>query len=291
MTAVTDITATVIADSACGENNQYRLTTMALRYPRMIHDELMTHRVFSRNASSARAVPVAKMIEEVLTNPAVPMFWSKNQKGMASDNENYRGEIEYLDSPETAWLAARNDAVMWARKFDKAGYHKQVANRLLIPFMHINVIVSSTTWENWDRLRIHPAAEPHIRHLAIVMREARCESTPESKREGNWHLPYITADELAYGHPWHELARVSSARCARVSYKTFENKQPNFEADLEMFKRNLVSDDPEQPPHASPCEHPAMSDPSANSTDKWGNFQGFAQYRKFIPNESGVTHA
>ncbi|HEV2643681.1 MAG TPA: hypothetical protein VGT98_13280, partial [Candidatus Elarobacter sp.] len=40
-----------------------RLTTMEARYPRFIHSEVMTHRVFSRNSSSSRAVPIRKMID------------------------------------------------------------------------------------------------------------------------------------------------------------------------------------------------------------------------------------
>ena len=39
-----------------------RLTTMEVRYPRFIHSEMMTHRVFSRNAASSRAIPIKKMI-------------------------------------------------------------------------------------------------------------------------------------------------------------------------------------------------------------------------------------
>jgi hypothetical protein len=39
-----------------------RLTTLEVRYPRFIHSEMMTHRVFSRNAASSRAIPIKKMI-------------------------------------------------------------------------------------------------------------------------------------------------------------------------------------------------------------------------------------
>ena len=42
-----------------------RLVTMEVRYPRFIHAEFMTHRMFSRNAGSSRALPIRKMIAAV----------------------------------------------------------------------------------------------------------------------------------------------------------------------------------------------------------------------------------
>jgi len=43
-----------------------RITTFALTYPRIIHSEFMTHRVFSRNAASSRAIPAKRMRELVI---------------------------------------------------------------------------------------------------------------------------------------------------------------------------------------------------------------------------------
>ncbi len=61
----------IIADSCSHEGK--RITTFQLRYPRFIHSEVMTHRVFSRNASSSRAIPVIKLINQVEANPAMPV--------------------------------------------------------------------------------------------------------------------------------------------------------------------------------------------------------------------------
>ena len=38
--------------------NAIPIMTMELQYPRFIHSEFMTHRMFSRNASSSRAIPI-----------------------------------------------------------------------------------------------------------------------------------------------------------------------------------------------------------------------------------------
>lgn len=288
---MTTISAKVIADSMTKAGN--RLTTVELRYPRFIHAELMTHRVFSRNASSTRAIPVARQIEEVKNDPAIPIYWSRNQKGMSADDENWGEPIRvaqgiYVPRDE-AWNSARYDAIRWASRFSEAQYHKQLVNRLLEPFVHINVVVSSTKWNNWDRLRMHRAAEPHIRHLAREIKKARDDSTPAVLADGIWHLPYITEDDMK--HPranWMTLGMVSSMRCARVSYRGFDDRDPDFRKDLEAYQRNLVSVDPEDPPHASPCEHPAMADGDRKFPAMWGNFDGFCQFRKLaIPNEAG----
>src|SRR5208282_2522665 len=79
------ITANIIADSISSE--KIRLVTIQLRYPRFIHAELMTHRVFSRNASSSRAIPVERLIEDIKRDTAMPIHWGKNQKGMQAEEE------------------------------------------------------------------------------------------------------------------------------------------------------------------------------------------------------------
>lgn len=75
----------VLKDSVapCGK----RLTTWELTYPRFVHAELMTHRLFSRNSASSRAIPTEKLIERVEKDPAMPIFWGKNQKGMQAEVE------------------------------------------------------------------------------------------------------------------------------------------------------------------------------------------------------------
>ena|SRR3990172_10692569 len=84
-----------------------RLTTMEITYPRFVHSELMTHRMFSRNAASSRAIPISKMIEAVERDPVIPVWWGKNQSGMQARKEldSYEKEIAI-----SRWLKARDDA-------------------------------------------------------------------------------------------------------------------------------------------------------------------------------------
>lgn len=183
---MTTISAQTILRSRHSQRPDKVLSTLLLRYPRWIHAEFMTHRVFSRNAASSRAIPIKKLIQDVMENPAIPLFWGKNQKGMQANEECHAlvefGE-EWVDTgigllPDTkrlareeAWLLARNQAVNAAEAFMNAGYHKQIVNRLLEPFAHITVLVSATEWENFLELRDHKDAEPHIRMLAQEIRK------------------------------------------------------------------------------------------------------------------------
>lgn len=291
---MTTISAQVITDSISPQN--IRLTTLQLRYPRFIHSEMMTHRVFSRNASSSRAIPVSRLIEDVERDPAMPIHWGKNQAGMQA-----REELTYdaLKIARLGWVDALRNAVFFAKELNRAGAHKQIVNRLLEPFSHINVVVSSTEWQNFFALRLHPDAQPEIRELANQMYEAMQNSMPVPLRPGEWHLPYVDVDRelgwIAKQDGWwraRELGRmVSAARCARVSYLTHEGKKPDLNDDLKLYHRLVDA----IPPHMSPLEHQATPDwtfyrmigvQEWNSPDKHGNFTGWIQHRHLIPNES-----
>jgi hypothetical protein len=259
-----------------------RLTTLQLVYPRFIHAEFMTHRVFSRNAASSRAIPVAKMIEQVRNRPAMPIHWGKNQPGMQA-NEQLEGAK--LERVQQGWILAARCAADIAEGMSKDGAHKQVANRILEPFQLMQVIVSATEWDNFWSLRDHPDAQPEIQYLARIMREAMNASTPvyrvnSSGTAESWHLPYITAEERVQGHfnPTY-LAKLSAARCARVSYLTHDGKAPDAAKDLELYERLVGS----EPLHASPIEHQACNTIGSWSQSK--NFRGWKQYREQVEDE------
>lgn len=275
------ISAKIIADSISPKD--HRLTTMELRYPRFIHAEFMTHRVFSRNASSSRAIPVERQIQMILDDTAMPIHWGKNQGGMQAREEQNAlvgGEgvsgYDHFDnmydgiSREAAWLRARDHAVNVAQAFVRSNYHKQIVNRLLEPFSHITVVVTATEWDNFFELRCHPDAQPEIQELANQMRDAMARSVVLPKDWGEWHLPYVHENlEPALA------VKVSAARCARVSYLTHDGKVPTIEQDLALFDRLAGS----RPIHASPLEHQGC--PGEDPT-LFGNFVGWHQHRKMV---------
>lgn len=271
------ISAKVIEDSVARGGK--RITTLQLVYPRFIHAEFMTHRVFSRNASSSRAIPVAKMLEQVRTNPAMPIHWGKNQPGMQAREELAGRERELAIAH---WRNAAQCAADVAEEMSKRGAHKQVVNRILEPYQFIHVVVTSTEWDNFLELRNHEDAQPEIWALAAKMQEQLCLSQPATRsRErhatSSWHLPYVSQDERsALPYSPDLLAQLSAARCARVSYLTHDGKEPNQASDKQLFLRLVGS----RPLHASPTEHQAYPLPLPTQQSK--NFRGWRQHRELI---------
>lgn len=274
----------VICDSISPDG--IRLTTVQLRYWRPIHAELMTHRVFSRNARSSRAVPVITLLKE---EPYIPHFM-KNQPGMQAMEEM---SPEDLLAAQTIWQDLIKVTRLSVEELNRLGVHKQWANRPLEWFGWIDVLVTSTDWANWFALRNHTDAMPEIHELARLMAEAFNTSTPNELYCGDWHLPYITEDEKSF-EKLETLKILSAARCARLSYKPFDgNADPTKEE--ERFNKLVGS----SPVHASPTEHQATPDVKmeidlgkGQSIRIWqraaeqGNFVGWIQNRKEIPNEA-----
>lgn len=160
------IEAEVICDSISPQDK--RLTTFKLRYPKFIHSELMTHRVLSRNASSSRAVPTAKLLAEVRSDAERATFahWGADQKGMGTDKEL---EGDDLLAVQRQWREGALDMAAIAETMLRRGAAKQLVNRLLEPFSHINVVVSATEWDNFFGLRLDRAAQPEMRALVCAM--------------------------------------------------------------------------------------------------------------------------
>jgi len=293
------ITAKIIADSINSRGT--RITTFELEYPRIIHSELMTHRVFSRNAASSRAIPVNTMLDLIEANPAMPSHWGKNQAGMQA-----KEELDDLTKEATkgVWLSACKDAVAHARVMNDTGVHKQVVNRLTEAYQHMKVVLTGTDFANWFWLRDHADADPTIAELAGRMQMAYNRSTPEWLRDGQWHLPYVNQtttktkqkyfdtnaqDEITL----EQALMISSSSAAQVSYRKTDGSLEK----AQMVYDRLVNS---TPVHASPFEHCAMCfDEAVKSEGEWikglthvnrngvyfsGNLRDWIQYRQLLPN-------
>jgi thymidylate synthase ThyX len=178
-------------------------------------------------------------------------------------------------------------AVSHAKELAEIGVHKQIVNRLLEPFMWHTVIVTATEWENFFHLRCHREAHPEIRRAAELMREVMHASKPRLVRYNDWHLPLIQHEEIqgSYARMYEHWCRVSVGRCARVSYLTHDGRR-DPEEDVRLCNRLLASG------HMSPFEHVARPFEKADAPHFHicfaGNFRGWVQYRKTIPNEHDV---
>lgn len=268
------IEAKVIADSVSAAGK--RITTLQVKFHRFILPEFNTHRVFSRNFSSSRAIPTKKLLEQIRTDPAMPVYWGKNQPGMqAAEELEGLGRQMAID----AWKAAAREAADRAEEMAGLGVHKQIVNRVIEPFLWAHGIVTSTEWDNWFELRAHPDAQPEIHELAVKIQQAMAESTPQRLLAGEWHTPYVTRDEVIE-HGVNLALKISAARCCRVSYLKHDGTAPSVEDDLALFDRLAGA----VPLHASPLEHQAMPDmltPTGwANPDSHGNFFGWTQHRK-----------
>lgn len=304
------ISAKIIADSVSPLGK--RITTFELEYPRFIHSELMTHRLFSRNSSSTRAIPVQRMIELVQENTATPVHWGENNPGMQSNREldNTRKE-----AAKGLWFSALGSVVSYAKIMsDKVGIngHKQWVGRILEPFVMMKVVLTATEFNNFWWLRNHADAQPEIKELAVVMKKAFEHSTPVNLKVNQWHMPYVIS-KIENGNQtfWlneetqltlEQALKVSVSCCAQVSYRKLDD---TLEKAEKIFSMLHLNDNSGAPSHASPTEHQAFPmnvdtvqeyqgatwEPGVTHIDRngklWsGNFQGWIQYRKLIPGEA-----
>ena len=285
------IQAKIIADSI--NNKGKRITSFVVTMPRIVLAELNTHRTLSRNSASSRAIPFAKMLDMVNKTPFIPIKWMKEHTGMQG-SEYFTDENEIAQLEKT-YLEGRDNAVKTAESLSNLGLTKQIVNRGLEAYMWHTVIITATEFENYFALRAHEAAEIHIQKLAFLMLEEMNSSTPKLLQPGEWHIPFgdnmdetkiidILEGETKSNFPIKEeleniKIKIATARCARVSYTVVgeEGKPDNYENDIKLHDRLLSMG------HLSPFEHCAQ----CTDNEGWsGNFQGWTQYRKMLPNEN-----
>lgn len=259
------IKAKIVADSISSVNGK-RITTFEVEFPRLILAEWNTHRLFSRNAASTRAIPILKQLAIIAESPAMPVFYGKNQSGMVANEEVDDATKEQCKSVIKEMLSAVTEGVT---KLNELGLHKQHSGRYLEPWMHVKGVVTSTEWDNFFWLRKHPDSQPEIRLLAEKMWEALKASEPQTLLPGMWHLPYV--DTVLENDESGSLSRqiyfcqhegemvetclenalaISSSCCAQVSYRKLDD---SLEKAKSIFEKLIES----KPCHASPTEHQA----------------------------------
>ena len=273
--------AKVIADSL-HPGRVSRLTTFEVVMPRWMLPDFNTHCRVQRNSESSRAKPPEKRIQELRADMYVPVFGSR-VKGMGQ-GDDLTPAVQ--DEAQTIWRNAGEFAATMAGMLNELGADKSHVNRLLEPFVWQRVVATADEWENFLALRDHPDATPEFQTLARMMREARDQSEPRRLTRGEWHLPYVTAEEYfaaVNGYvTWPELIYRSVGRTAAIS-----------------FDRALAQEDPlksknrarmlQESGHMSPFAHQARP---ATNVERYlkrhlrGSFVGpWTMLRKTIPNE------
>ena len=222
------------------------IVTWELLYPRYIHAELMTHRVFSRNAASSRATPIATMVKEVRENPVFFDHVGLNKAGMVSTTQL---SPQRRAAFEKEWKELGNHvADMVESWFERYGIHKQVLNRALEPWLHIRTLVTATDLKNFFNLRLAKDAQPEMRNLAKAMKE----SMEKAKvKHAQVHLPYKDFFEESSRND--QIVR-NIAACGRVCIARNDGKTTTFMEDQERVQ------DWARNGHMSPLEHVAVYD-------------------------------
>lgn len=276
--------AKVIAHSVHHESYAPAVATLEVVMHRYVLAEFNTHRDFSRNSASSRAIPVHRQLERVQTDPAIPLTWPAERPGMQGGDPLDDSEQA---AAEAVWIEASRRAAQSAESLSLLGVHKSVTNRLLEPFMWHTVVVTSTAWDNFFEQRCSPLAQPEIRRVAERMRDALAASRPRILRTGQFHKPYIDGDDLALVAGEHNqedvLCKMSAARCCRVSREA-QGGGRSLEDDMKTYDR-LINPG-EGPSHWSPLEHVcrAKLDHEAGIAVP-GNLRGWVQLRHIVSKE------
>jgi hypothetical protein len=278
--------STTVKVIAASSHKGMNVTTLELEYPRIIHSEMMTHREFSRNAASSRAIPVKTMINTIRKNMFVPVYWGKNQSGMQA-KEQLTGVRRFL--AKSLWIIGGHINLLGATLLNAVGVHKQLANRNLEYISYMKTIITSTSFDNFLTLRDHEDAQPEIQAVAKKLKLHLAAANREELAEGEWHTPYVEhrrddLGNLIYGRGLDvETAKQVSVSCiAQVSYRKADT---SVDKAIKIFNQLATS----VPLHASPFES-VLTPISAFSTAGVtalsisghrlsGNSKGWSQYR------------
>ncbi len=273
------INSTMVLDSITEDG--VRLCTIEADYPRFVHSELLTHRMFGRNSASSRAISWTVMRENIEKRPVVPVRFGEEKKGMATgayltgDNDAEARDI---------WLDARDAALLHAQELADLGVHKSLCNRITEPYMRIRVVITATDWEGFFMQRVHGDAEIHMQIIAEHMQKVITESKPTLLKPGQWHLPYID-EAVWYGsEPYpaiydenktsYDARLISTARAAGVSY--LKRGTGTLQKDYDLSQKLKLGSGFG---HRSPFEHVAQ----AKSADyRSGPLRGYRQFRKVV---------
>lgn len=269
--------ATVLADSIAYGS---RLITLELKMPRIILDQFNTHRMLSRNTASLRALSLKRVRDMVESDPFIPKHFGSEQRGMVPGDEPVDQELA-----NRAWLIGLRDAVETHKELESLRVHKQIANRVLTPYLWSRTIATGNErwWADFIRQRSAHDAQGEIAELAECIRTAINASVP--LKDLDWHLPFIDRStwveaESLFGvlsrsfDSRHPILMISAGRCARVSYLSHDGKR-DVRADVDLAKRLIVDG------HMTPFEHQAQVAPWDRNLNQ--NFDSpWNQYRKVV---------
>jgi Thymidylate synthase complementing protein len=299
------INAEIIQHTRSGNTE---LITVQVDLHRFIIAQVNTHRYFSRNYQSSRAMPILKQMEQIRENPAMPVVYGTAQKGMVAGDALTGWKLK---AAKGLIYGLSRVSLFAVGLMQKLGLSKEIANRYLEPWMYTRGIITATKkdWEAFFKLRCAKDAQPEIQVLANKIKDAIDNSVAFELKPGEWHVPYCTyarvevSGELLYRFQGmtetniRNVVRKGTSASGQISYRTLDLSKDKVERVYEMLKlpENGVYPD-DKSPHYSAAEHCAMADDEYQNkatdyddTVDWlmnasGNFhtEQYIQYRKML---------
>ena len=247
-----EMQAEVIAASRSSEfRGDPPLVTIRLRYPRMIHDEIMANPFFRSSACTTPRPRLAAMLDDIRSTPFVPWHWSRHPGSHTDTHDTPLVLDEYPrwfgqdDEPcdrDHAWKVAVNTVVEFCEAYIEAGYDSYIPEKMLTTFTWTDMLVTSSEWGKlFDSKWADPAGsadcagmDPHAIDLVRLIKQALIATSARILHPGDWHLPYTTQsdiqDVLIRPSPQNEeifdasdltgaelMRRISVVRCARFA--------------------------------------------------------------------------
>ena len=195
------------------------LATFTIDYPLFLHTELLTHRRFSRNASSARAQSTKRYTD---MGYYLPDTWYEQGAGMQSGT--IVTEPSTIENAINCYRELFTDASFLATNMLESGISKEQANRVLPQIKMVRAIVTGTedAWKAFLALRNNANADKAMQKLAQTIQN---ELSAANWEYANDHTPFFNDGDTVES---------AIARIARVSYNREKGKN-----DKELHDRLL----------------------------------------------------
>ena len=208
----------------------YGVVTLQVECSLFCWTELLTHRSFGRNASSARAMGTKRYSDMGYYTPK--HFYTQGEGMQASGTH-----IEHEWLARLIWHTTMFGTTIAAKMLEKLKVAKEQRNRLIPPTKTVRGIVTGTchSWKYFLRLRNTRHADTAMRRLA--------EEVADAIHDAQWcvaneHMPLAPPTTVEDRH------LIAAARIARVSYARSAGK------DDHSLATTLLEQG-----HLSPFEH------------------------------------
>ena len=250
------------------EPSTHRLIKWGSTYQTLLTDTNPFTEFVSRNSASTRAIPVQKVIDNILKDPYIPTF-TRNQPGMQGEANLTQDEVLEL---QNLYISSMHTQLNYALWLSQKGAHKQEVNGIITPYMRIAILCTATEWDNFFELRDHPYAHPDLQSFASEMHKLYDSNIPKTLQENEYHLPFYSDDLKDYSKL--DILKICTARNARLSYNKFDGTS-NPEDDIKLYSKLF-----DKPLHGSPFEHNLKV---TDTDNQYGNFTGgWLSLRKII---------